>query len=108
MGKIMKKYTENYQPKNDQQLQNLLNQRKAPLSQEGLNAVLKDLTLYMTQDIFYFGALYPKKDKAEETSISCNEIEKADMMEGSDGERYYPVFTSVEKLKSWKSTKLSN
>lgn len=98
----MKKYTENYKPENDAQLQNLLNQRKAPLSQDGLNNVLRDLTLYMTQDIYYFGALYPKKDKQDEELLACTEIEKADMMEGTDGERYYPVFTSIEKLKNWK------
>ncbi len=103
LEKTMKKYTENYQPRNEQQLQNLLNQRKAPLSQDGLNNVLKDLTLYMTKDIFYFGVLYPKKGKLQEDDISCTEVEKADMMEGTDGERYYPVFTSIEKLNNWKA-----
>ena len=47
----MKKYTNTYQPENDAQLDALLNKRKAPLSQEGLNKVLQDLTLFMRQSI---------------------------------------------------------
>ena len=85
----MKKYTNKYQPENDAQLDALLNKRKAPLSQEGLNKVLQDLTLFMSGDVIFFAAIYPKKD---EELLACSEIEKADMMEGSDGERYFPVF----------------
>mgnify|MGYP003496039578 FL=1 len=47
----MKKYTNTYQPENDAQLDALLNKRKAPLSQEGLNKVLQDLTLFMSRDV---------------------------------------------------------
>ena len=95
----MKKYTNTYQPENDAQLDALLNKRKAPLSQEGLNKVLQDLTLFMSGDVIFFAAIYPKKN---EELLACSEIEKADMMEGSDGERYFPVFSSVALLNKFK------
>ena len=59
----MKKYTNTYQPENDAQLDALLNKRKAPLSQEGLNKVLQDLTLFMSGDVIVLAAIYPKKDE---------------------------------------------
>lgn len=98
----MKKYTEEQSISNKPELDSLLAQRKAPLSEEGLNKVLQQLTLFISQDTFFFGALYPKNDKQTESILACTEIDKADMMEGTDGERYYPVFSSIEKLKYWK------
>ncbi len=98
----MKKYTEEQSISNKPELDSLLAQRKAPLSEEGLSKVLQQLTLFISQDIFFFGALYPKNDKQTESILACTEIDKADMMEGTDGERYYPVFSSIEKLKYWK------
>ncbi len=98
----MKKHTEDSKISNEPILDSLLSQRKAPLSEEGLNKVLQDLTLFMSNEVFFFGALYPKNDKKDESILACNEIDKADMMEGTDGERYYPVFSSIDKLKNWK------
>ncbi len=95
----MNKYTNQ---KNENKLDSLLAQRKAPLSEDGLQKALQDLTLYMSGDIYYFGALFPKEEKVEAETLTCGEIEKADMMEGTDGERYFPVFSSIEKLKEWK------
>lgn len=93
----MKKYTEDLTISNKQELNSLLAQRKAPLSEEGLNKALQELTLFMSKEVFFFGALYPKTDKQSESTLACTEIDKADMMEGTDGERYYPVFASIEK-----------
>ncbi len=98
----MKKYTKDLTISNKPELNSLLAQRKAPLSEEGLNKALQELTVFMSKDIFFFGALYPKTNKQNESILACTEIDKADMMEGTDGERYYPVFSSIEKLKNWK------
>lgn len=102
LEKKMEKYTEDLRISNKPELDSLLSQRKAPLSEEGLNKVLQKLTLFMSKEVFFFGALYPKTDKKDESILACNEIDKADMMEGTDGERYYPVFSSIDKLKNWK------
>lgn len=103
----MNKYTQQTNIKNKPMLETLLSQRKAPLSEEGINKALQDLTMFMTGDVYFFGALYPKKDKQEVDLLACTEIDRADMMEGTDGERYFPVFSSIEKLKEWKP-KLQN
>ncbi len=98
----MNKYTEQTNIQNKPLLESLLSQRKAPLSQDGMNQVLQDLTLFMSGEVYFFAALYPKKDKQDVDILACAEIDKADMMEGTDGERYFPVFSSIEKLKEWK------
>lgn len=93
----MKKYTNET---NDSQLDELLAQRRSPLlSNEGMNDILQKLTVYMTGKVNFFIAIYPKK---EHEKMLVTDIEKADMMEGNDGERYLPAFTSIEKLKEFK------
>lgn len=83
----------------DQKLERLLNQRKAPLSEEGMRLALTDLTLYLTNAIEFAGAVYLK---TTEGKLTLADLDKADMMEGTDGERYLPVFTSIEELKKFK------
>lgn len=85
---------------NNIKLQSLLDQRRSPLlSKEGLEDILQRLTVFMTSDVIFFAAIYPK------TSIeplTCVEIDRADFLQGSDNESYFPVFSSIEKLKAWK------
>ena len=59
----MKKYTNTYQPENDAQLDALLNKRKAPLSQEGLNKVLQDLTLLSSVENSTLRSYHSKKNR---------------------------------------------
>lgn len=93
----MKKYTNET---NDSKLDELLTQRRSPLlSNEGINSILQELTVYMTGDVYFFIAIYPKK---EHEHMLVTDIEKADMMEGNDSERYLPAFTSIKKLKQFK------
>lgn len=85
---------------NDTKLQELLNKRKSPLlSQEGLQEVLQQLTLFLTTDVNFFACIFPKKDVEP---LACSEIQKADFLLGSDNELYFPVFSTIEKLQAWK------
>lgn len=95
----MKKYTNEI---NDSKLEELLKERKSPLlSQAGLNSILQQLTVFMTGDVLFFSAIYPKK---EVEHMTVTDIDKADMMQGSDDEKYFPVFSTIEKLKEFKPT----
>lgn len=86
--------------KNDKKLNMLLAQRRAPLSEEGMRIALTDLTLYLAGDVEFAGAVYLKD--GDRNSLTISMIDRADMMEGTDGERYFPVFTDMEKLKKFK------
>lgn len=84
----------------DTKLEHLLSQRKAPLSEEGMKTALMDLTLYLCEKVEFLAAVYLKEDVKETPQIS--DIDKADMMEGTDGERYFPVFTTQERFHNFK------
>lgn len=84
----------------DTKLEHLLSQRKAPLSEEGMKTALTDLTLYLCEEVEFLAAVYLKEDVKETPQIS--DIDKADMMEGTDGERYFPVFTTQERFHNFK------
>lgn len=84
----------------DSKLEFLLSQRKAPLSEEGMKTALTDLTLYLCEEVEFLAAVYLKEDVKETPQIS--DIDKADMMEGTDGERYFPVFTTQERFHNFK------
>lgn len=84
----------------DEKLCQLLAQRRAPLSEEGMRIALTDLTLYLCSDVEFIGSAFLKDSSAEQLSIA--DIDKADMMEGTDGERYFPVFTNAELFFSFK------
>lgn len=78
----------------DQKLVQLLAQRRAPLSAEGMHVALTDLTLYLCEDVEFISSAFLKDSTKEDLTIA--DIEKADMMEGTDGERYFPVFTDAD------------
>ena len=102
----MRLYQNENDLRNDSKLNTLLSQRRAPLSAEGMRIALTDLTLYLAGDIEYAGAVYLKEGDRHNLSLSL--IDRADMMEGTDGERYFPVFTDMEKLKKFKPAMQKN
>lgn len=95
----MRLYKNENDLRTDTKLNQLLNQRKAPLSEEGMRLALTDLTLYLTKDIEFAGVVYLK---SIEEPLSLSALDKADMMEGTDSERYFPVFTNIDELKKFK------
>lgn len=98
----MKKYSDMMDIRADENLDKLLAERKAPLSEEGLKLALADLTMYLAGDVLYAGAVYPKKGYAMAEDISAKDVFKADVMQGTDGEKYFPVFTDIDRLRKWK------
>ncbi len=98
----MKKYTDSMDIRKDPKLDSLLSQRKAPLSQDGMNQVLKDLTLYLTGNVIFAAAVYPKEEALAKIDIHAKDIEKTDVMQGTDEQKYFPVFTDIDHLKKWK------
>ena len=98
----MKKYTDAMNMTADRRLEKLLLQRRAPLSQDGMHSVLQDLTLHMTTDVTFAAAVFPKKEALSKIEITTGEIDRADIMLGTDNERYFPVFTTIERLRNWK------
>lgn len=96
----MRLYTDEIKFEKDERLEQLLAMRKAPLSEEGMRLALTDLTLYLCDDIEFIAAVYLKEDAGK--TLMSDDIEKADMMEGTDGERYFPVFSDLEQFRSFK------
>lgn len=103
----MKKYTEEIDTATAPVLLKLLQQRQAPLSEEGLRLALADLTMYLSGDITFYVCAYPKKECEANTMLEASEIQKTDLLVGDDEEFYYPVFTDTAKLRKWK-TKLKS
>jgi len=102
MRKIMKKYTDSMDIRMDAKLDQLLSQRKAPLSEEGMNQVLRDLTMHLTGNTVFACAVYPKEEALSKIDIHAADIEKADVMQGNDNEKYFPVYTDIDHLKKAK------
>lgn len=98
----MKKYTDSMDIRSDAKLDSLLSQRRAPLSEEGLNQVLRDLTLHIAGNVIFAAAVYPKEEALAKIDIHARDIDKADVMQGTDEEKYFPVFTDIDHLKKWK------
>ncbi len=98
----MKKYISENEFRTDRKLAGLLQQRRAPLSSEAVNRVLQDLTWHLSSPVQVLLAAYPKKDKAAEDEITAADIDRVDIMYASDNERYLPVFSDPEKLRSFK------
>ena len=88
----------------DTKLENLLLQRKAPLSEEGMKKVLEELTLYMAGDRRFYIAFYPKEDVITNDHIQASDIDRVDLMQATDDEKYLPVFSSLEGLQGFKPT----
>lgn len=99
----MKKYLETTDAKTETVLSKLLQQRQAPLSEEGMRLALADLTMYLSGDVTFYACAYPKKEYSSNLEIEASNIQKADLLIGDDEEYYYPVFTDTEKLRKWKA-----
>ena len=56
----------------DTKLESLLLERKAPLSKEGMQKTLEELTLYMAGDRRFYVAFYPKEDAIKNKSLIHN------------------------------------
>ena len=98
----MKKYIESLDIRKDPKLDSLLSQRKAPLSETGMNQVLKELTFYLTGNVVFAAAVYPKEEVLSKMEIHAQDIDKTDVMHGTDEQKYFPVFTDIDHLKKWK------
>ncbi len=88
----------------DTKLESLLLERKAPLSEEGMQKILEELTLYMAGDRRFYVAFYPKEDAIKNDSIQASDIDRVDLMQATDGEKYLPVFSTLEGLRKFKPT----
>jgi len=88
----------------DTKLESLLLDRKAPLSEEGMQKILEELTLYMSGDRRFYIAFYPKEDAIKNDSIQASDIDRVDLMQATDGEKYLPVFSTLEGLQKFKPT----
>ena len=88
----------------DTKLESLLLERKAPLSEEGMQKTLEELTLYMAGDRRFYVAFYPKEDAIKNDSIQASNIDRVDLMQATDGEKYLPVFSTLEGLQEFKTT----
>ena len=79
-----------YKP--NRKIQQLLKQRKAPLTQTALRSVLEERTASMSEDVTFLMAAFIRENVSGKEVIAAD-IEKADIMIASDDERYLPVFT---------------
>ena len=80
----------------DTKLESLLTQRKAPLSEDGMKKILEELTLYI--------AFYPKEDAIKNDTIQASDIDRVDLMQATDDEKYLPIFSTLEGLRVFKPT----
>ena len=88
----------------DIKLESLLLQRKAPLSEDGMKKILEELTLYMAGDRRFYVAFYPNEDAITNDRIQASDIDRVDLMQATDGEKYLPVFSTLEGLRKFKPT----
>lgn len=100
----MKKYLSEKDLKKDNNLEKLLEERKAPLSEEGMRLALTDLTMYLTGPVSFITSVYPKKELKDDPALHAKDVFKADVMQGTDKENYFPVFTSLENMNTWKKS----
>ena len=88
----------------DTKLESLLTQRKAPLSEDGMKKILEELTLYMAGDRRFYIAFYPKEDAIKNDTIQASDIDRVDLMQATDDEKYLPIFSTLEGLRVFKPT----
>ena len=86
----------------DTKLESLLTQRKAPLSEDGMKKILEELTLYMAGDRRFYIAFYPKEDAIKNDTIQASDIDRVDLMQATDDEKYLPIFSTLERLRVFK------
>ena len=88
----------------DTKLESLLLERKAPLSEDGMKKILEELTLYMAGDRRFYVAFYPKEDAITSNTIQASDIDRVDLMQATDDEKYLPIFSTLEGLRKFKPT----
>jgi len=69
-----------------------------------MQKILEELTLYMAGDRRFYVAFYPKEDAIKNDSIQASNIDRVDLMQATDGEKYLPVFSTLEGLQKFKPT----
>lgn len=69
-----------------------------------MQKILEELTLYMAGDRRFYVAFYPKEDAIKDDSIQASDIDRVDLMQATDGEKYLPVFSTLEGLQKFKPT----
>ena len=69
-----------------------------------MQKTLEELTLYMAGDRRFYVAFYPKEDAIKNDSIQASNIDRVDLMQATDGEKYLPVFSTLEGLQKFKPT----
>ena len=98
----MRLFTPLSQIRHDMVLDGLLTKRKAPLSKEGLNQTLSDLTRHMSGPVAFWLAAFAKDEAKGKSEIKAADIERVDIMYADDNERYMPVFSDIAHLKLFK------
>ena len=58
----------------------------------------------MAGDRRFYVAFYPKEDAITNDKIQASEIDRVDLMQATDGEKYLPVFSTLEGLRKFKPT----
>ena len=58
----------------------------------------------MSGDRRFYVAFYPKEDAIKNDSIQASDIDRVDLMQATDGEKYLPVFSTLEGLRKFKPT----
>ena len=69
-----------------------------------MQKTLEELTLYMAGDRRFYVAFYPKEDAIKNDSIQASDIDRVDLMQATGGEKYLPVFSTLEGLQKFKPT----
>ena len=69
-----------------------------------MQKILEELTLYMAGARRFYVAFYPKEDAIKNDSIQASDIDRVDLMQATDGEKYLPVFSTLEGLQKFKPT----
>lgn len=92
----MRKCTEKH-VKTPEKLNNLLNIRRLPLSEEGEEKNLHELGLLLSAYQGYLAAVHVDADLQDHAEITPEDVREADLLLGED-EKYLPVFTSTDAM----------
>ena len=98
----MKKYDSSVPFQADPKLLALLKKRKGILTNEATQKVREELTVYMTNDLWFLVAVFPAESARKEDFLTALDIERADMMQDVENQYYLPVFTDEESLLAFK------
>jgi hypothetical protein len=102
-GKRMKKYTDSMDIRQDPKLDSLLSQRRAPLSEEGLNTGTERSDIASGRQVLSLRQRsIQRKSTLAKIDIHASDIDRADVMQGTDELKYFPAFTDIDRLRKWK------